>query len=74
MRRRSVPTATVGALMIGLTFVFATGAYVRSYERVVLRWMNRSINSDLYVTTSLSASTTARSMTFSSSRILPGHG
>jgi putative ABC transport system permease protein len=47
-------SATVGALMVGLTFVFSTGAYIQSYERVVLRWMNRSINSDLYVTTSVS--------------------
>lgn len=53
-------SATVGALMVGLTFVFSTGAYIQSYERTVLRWMNRSVNADLYVTASLSA----RSRTF----------
>ncbi|MBI3949204.1 MAG: FtsX-like permease family protein [Acidobacteria bacterium] len=47
-------SATVSALMVGLTFVFGTGAYVNSYQRTVVRWMDRSINSDLYVTTSLS--------------------
>lgn len=45
-------SATVGALMIGLMFVFATGAYVKSYQDVVVRSMNRTINSDLFVTTS----------------------
>ena len=45
-------SATVGALMIGLMFVFSTGAYIQSYEQVILRWMNRTINSDLFVTTS----------------------
>lgn len=48
-------SATVGALMVGLTFVFSTGAYIQSYERLVLRWMDRSINADLYVTASLAA-------------------
>ena len=45
-------SATVGALMIGLMFVFSTGAYIQSYEQVILGWMNRTINSDLFVTTS----------------------
>jgi putative ABC transport system permease protein len=45
-------SATVGALMIGLMFVFSTGAYVQSYQRVVQRWMDRMINSDLFITTS----------------------
>ncbi|QQS47958.1 MAG: ABC transporter permease [Acidobacteriota bacterium] len=44
--------ATVGALMIGLMFVFSTGAYVRSYQQTVSRWMDRMINSDLLISTS----------------------
>ena len=43
--------ATVGALMFGLMFVYATGSYVQSYKGVVERWMNRTINSDLFVKT-----------------------
>ncbi len=45
-------SATVGALMIGLMFVFSTGAYVRSYQQTVARWMNRMINSDILISTS----------------------
>ena len=45
-------SATVGALMIGLMFVFSTGAYVRSYQQMVSRWMNRMINSDILISTS----------------------
>ncbi|MBI4469548.1 MAG: ABC transporter permease [Acidobacteria bacterium] len=45
-------SATVGALMIGLMFVFSTGAYIQSYQNLVMRWMDRTINSDLFVTTS----------------------
>lgn len=45
-------SATVGALMIGLMFVFATGAYVQSQKDVFDRWMKESINADLVVTTS----------------------
>jgi putative ABC transport system permease protein len=45
-------SATVGALMIGLMFVFSTGAYVRSYQQTVLRWMDRMINSDILISTS----------------------
>jgi putative ABC transport system permease protein len=45
-------SATVGALMIGLMFVFSTGAYVESFERTVMRWMERMINSDIIVSTS----------------------
>ncbi|MFN0085258.1 MAG: ABC transporter permease [Blastocatellia bacterium] len=44
-------SATVGALMIGLMFVFAIGAYVESQKRVFDRWMRQSINADLVVTT-----------------------
>lgn len=45
-------SATVGALMIGLMFVFSTGAYVESFEQTVMRWMERMINSDIIVSTS----------------------
>ncbi len=45
-------SATVGALMIGLMFVFSTGAYVSSYQRAVSRWMDRKINPDLFIATS----------------------
>src|SRR5262245_18094334 len=44
-------SATVGALMIGLMFVFATGAYVESQKNVFDRWMREAINADLVVTT-----------------------
>ncbi len=44
-------SATVGALMIGLMFVFATGAYVESQKNVFDRWMQEAINADLVVTT-----------------------
>lgn len=45
-------TATVGALMIGLSFVFSTASYVRSYQQTVERWMERFINADLIISTS----------------------
>jgi putative ABC transport system permease protein len=48
--RRS--SATVGALMVGLMFVFSTGAYIQSYRRMIDRWTNRLINADLIVATS----------------------
>ncbi len=48
-------SATVGALMIGLMFVFATGAYVESQKEVFDRWMKQAINADLVVTTTESA-------------------
>lgn len=48
-------SATVGALMIGLMFVFSTGAYVRSYQKTVSDWMDRHVNSDLIITTSENA-------------------
>jgi putative ABC transport system permease protein len=44
-------SATVGALMIGLMFVFATGAYVQSQKAVFDRWMKQSINADIFITT-----------------------
>ena len=48
--RRSA--ATVGALMIGLMFVFSTASYIQSYRRMLDRWMNQVLNSDLFVATS----------------------
>jgi putative ABC transport system permease protein len=48
--RRS--SATVGALMIGLMFVFSTGAYIQSYKHMIGRWTNQMLNSDLFVSTS----------------------
>jgi putative ABC transport system permease protein len=48
--RRSA--ATVGALMVGLMFVFSTEAYIQGYRRVIDRWMNEVLNSDLFVATS----------------------
>jgi putative ABC transport system permease protein len=48
--RRS--SATVGALMVGLMFVFSTGAYIQSYKHVIARWTRRTLNSDLVVATS----------------------
>jgi putative ABC transport system permease protein len=56
--RRS--SATVGALMVGLMFVFATAAYIQSIRGVMDRWMNQMLNSDLIVATS----TTLRSTTY----------
>lgn len=48
--RRS--SSTVGALMVGLMFVFSTSAYIQSYRTVIDRWTNRMINADLFVATS----------------------
>jgi putative ABC transport system permease protein len=45
-------SATVGAMMVGLMFVFSTGAYIQSYRRVIDRWMSQMINADLFVATS----------------------
>ncbi len=45
-------TATVGALMIGLSFVFSMGAYVRSYQTTVSDWMDRVVNADITINTS----------------------
>lgn len=45
-------SATVGALMIGLMFVFSTGGYVQSFQQTVMRWMERMINSDIIVSSS----------------------
>jgi putative ABC transport system permease protein len=45
-------SAAVGALMVGLMFVFSTAGYIQSYKRMIGRWTNRLINADLVVTTS----------------------
>ena len=48
--RRSA--ATVGALMVGLMFVYSTAAYIQSYKKVVNRWTSQMLNVDLVVTAS----------------------
>jgi putative ABC transport system permease protein len=44
--------ATVGALMVGLMFVFSTTSYIQSYRRMLDRWMNQVLNADIFVATS----------------------
>lgn len=44
--------ATVGALMIGLSFVFSNGAFIQSQKNALTRYMNRALNADMLVTTS----------------------
>ena len=44
--------ATVGALMVGLMFVFSTASYIQSYRQMIDRWMNEVLNADLFVATS----------------------
>jgi putative ABC transport system permease protein len=48
--RRSA--ATVGALMVGLMFVYSTAAYIQSYKHMIGRWTNTMLNADLFVSTS----------------------
>jgi putative ABC transport system permease protein len=48
--RRSA--ATVGALMVGLMFVFSTGAYIQSYKHMIHRWTDQMLNADVVVSTS----------------------
>ena len=48
--RRSA--ATVGALMVGLMFVYSTAAYIQSYKHMISRWTDQMLNADLFVTTS----------------------
>jgi putative ABC transport system permease protein len=48
--RRSA--ATVGALMVGLMFVFSTAAYIQSYKHMIDRWTTQMLNSDLVIATS----------------------
>ncbi|HEX8098023.1 MAG TPA: ABC transporter permease, partial [Pyrinomonadaceae bacterium] len=45
-------SATVGALMIGLSFVFSNGAFIQSQKEVLKRYMDRALNADIFVTTS----------------------
>jgi putative ABC transport system permease protein len=45
-------SATVGALMVGLMFVFSTAAYIQSFRRIIDRWTRQMINSDLVVSAS----------------------
>jgi putative ABC transport system permease protein len=44
--------ATVGALMVGLMFVYSTGAYIQSYKHMISRWTKQMLNADLVVATS----------------------
>jgi len=48
--RRSA--ATVGALMVGLMFVFSTAAYIQSYKHMIDKWSRQMLNADLVVATS----------------------
>ena len=48
--RRSA--ATVGALMVGLMFVYSTAAYIQSYKHMIARWTNQMLSADLMVATS----------------------
>ena len=45
-------SATVGALMIGLAFVFGSGALISSQKAALLRTLDRAVNVDYFVTTS----------------------
>lgn len=45
-------SATVGALMIGLSFVFAVGAFIQSHKDALNRVLDRTVNADLLITTS----------------------
>jgi putative ABC transport system permease protein len=45
-------SATVGALMVGLMFVFSTASYIQSYRQMIDRWMNQMLNADIFVATS----------------------
>jgi putative ABC transport system permease protein len=53
-------SATVGAVMIGLSFVYSNGAAIRSHYDSVLRSIDRTLNPDMIVT----ASTQLRSLTY----------
>ncbi len=45
-------SATVGALMIGLAFVFANGTIIKSQKYALTRTLDRAVNADFFVTTS----------------------
>lgn len=53
-------SATVGAVMIGLSFVFSNGAAIQSHYNAILHSIDRAIDADLIVT----ASTQLRSLTY----------
>lgn len=53
-------SATVGAVMIGLSFVFSIGATLRSHYDAILGSIDRTLNADLMVR----ASTQLRSLTY----------
>ncbi|HKO95969.1 MAG TPA: FtsX-like permease family protein [Pyrinomonadaceae bacterium] len=50
MPRRT--SATVGALMLGLSFVFSVGAFIHSHKSALNRMVDRCINADLMIATS----------------------
>jgi len=67
--------ATVGALMVGLMFVFSTMSYIQSYRQVIDRWMNQVLNADIFVATSSMLRSTSYHFTEDLSRqiaALPG--
>jgi putative ABC transport system permease protein len=45
-------SATVGALMIGLSFVFSNGAFIQSQKNGLNRSLDKSVSADILVTTS----------------------
>jgi putative ABC transport system permease protein len=50
MPRRT--SATVGALMLGLSFVFSVGAFIHSHKSALNRMVDRCFNADLMIATS----------------------
>ncbi len=68
-------SATVGALMVGLMFVFSTASYIQSYRSMIDRWMNQVLTADLFVATSSMLRSTSYHFTEDLSRqiaALPG--
>jgi putative ABC transport system permease protein len=45
-------SATIGALMIGLSFVFSNGAFIQSQKNALERYLNRALTAAFLVTTS----------------------
>ena len=50
MPRRT--SATVGSLMLGLSFIFSVGAFIHSHKAALNRMVDRCVNADLMVATS----------------------
>jgi putative ABC transport system permease protein len=50
MPRRT--SATVGSLMLGLSFVFSVGAFIHSHKAALNRMVDRCVNADLMIATS----------------------